>query len=135
MVINPNKQVRKAVIDAIKASVQLPVYENIVPIDNALNSQYILVNSLSKRKLETSKTCYEWNVSFNIDIHIVNEKGFSHSVAVDDIEEIIMSAMETVKVQGRHIKNRELVDSVSSLVELPDHTINRTVIIYNLWLA
>lgn len=132
---NPNKQVRKAVIDALKTATGLAVYENSVPIDLPLNSQYILVNSQSKRQIERSKSCWDWESSFNIDIHSVNEKGFTHSVAVDDIEAVVLNAVQSVKVDTWHVKNRELVDSISNVVELPDHTINRIVVVYNLWLA
>ena len=132
---NPNKQVRKAVVDALKTATGLAVYENLVPIDLPLNSQYILVNSQSKRQIERSKSCWDWESSFNIDIHIVNEKGFSHSVTVDDIEELVLNAIDGLFVPTWHVKGREFVDSISNVVELPDHTVNRIVVVYNLWLA
>lgn len=134
--VNPNKYVRKAVIELLASATQLPVFENSIPLDLPLNTQYIIVNSQSKNIVERSKTCWDWQANFNIDIHSINEKGFSHSVTVDDIEESVMTAMASLQVERFHVKGgKEPFDSNSDVIELPDATDNRTVLIYQLWLS
>lgn len=132
---NPNKFVRKAVIDSLKTATGLYVYSNSIPLDKPLKSQYILVTSQSKRKTAQSKTCWDWESSFNVEIHGVNEKGFNGDVQVDDIESLVLTALEGLQVDTWKVKNRELVDTVSLITETPDHTINRSIVVYNLWLA
>lgn len=132
---NPNKYIRKAVVDLLSQATGLQVYDNSIPLDVVGGTSYVLVNSQSKRPTSQSKTCFDWSCSFNIDIHSLNEKGFNSTVKADDIEETVLTAMQNIMVDTWFVKEREFIDSVSMVVELPDYTDNRNTIVYNLWLS
>lgn len=131
--INPNKYIRKGLIDLIAPATGLPVYDVSIPLDEILPNQYVLLHSQTKRKTAQSKWCYEWMCSINIDVFSINKKGFVSSAKNDDIEGLILTAMNSFKLGNFSVKDVNLIDSVPSVVEMPDHTINRTVLIYEIW--
>lgn len=136
--VNPNKIVRKAVIDALRLSTGVNVYENSLPID--IDNEppvWITIHSQSKKKTEVSKKCFDWNCQITIDIFSEQEKGFSSQLTADDLEGIVLTDMEVLRIPNAngYVKDRTLLDSVSSLLETEDKTINRITVKYEIWLS
>lgn len=133
---NPNKYIRSAFVTALGSATGLGVYDQGIPIDlQPLPDKYVLVKNQSKGRFAVSKHNDEWLCSFSLDINSVNEKGFNSSVAVDDIEEAILTAAPSVQIPGFTLKWTRLVDSIPfDPLETSTHTINRTVLLYELWL-
>lgn len=136
--VNPNKIVRKAVIDSLRLSTGIGVYENSLPIDIEDEPKtWITIHSQSKKKTEQTKTCFDWNCQITIDIFSEQEKGFSSQLTADDLEGIVLTDIEVLRIPSNsgHVKDRTLLDSVSSLLETPDKTINRITVKYEIWLS
>lgn len=132
--VNPNKHIRKVYVDTFSAATGLPVWENSVPKDVPSPSMYILVRNQNKDEFARAKGVYEWRCDSIIDIVSVQEKGYSHQVSVDDVEEQILTVMEGVAIPGFNTKYVRLIDSHPLDTETSTHTINRTVLIYEHWL-
>lgn len=135
MSVNPNKYVRKAIVDALRAATGLEVYEIALPKDlMPLPNNYIILHSQSKQPFARTKGHYEWVARIVIDVYSVNEKGFFKSALSDDIEEVVMNTMEALQVDGFTVNYTELTNSVQVPVNTPTHSINRQVMNIEQWL-
>lgn len=130
--VNPNKQIRKAIIDALKLATGLAVYENSIPLDTELPNQYIVLTGQGKRKTATSKHCFDWMCEVTLAIVSVNEKGFNSGLANDDVDQLVLEVMESFTATVR-VLNRDFINSTATIIEMPDHTINQTNIRYDIW--
>lgn len=133
--VNPNKQIRKAIVDGLRALLGLKVYENSIPLDVELDNHYLLVNSQTKRPTSTAKGCFDFMCGVTVSIISVSEKGFNGSIDNDYTEEVVFTFLQSFKTEGVKILNRRFIDTVSTVVELPDHTVNQTNVVYDIWTA
>lgn len=133
--INPNKYIRKAIIDTLVLSTGVMFYDNLIPIDvKPLPNAYGIVKSQSKNRFGVTKQWHEWICSVTIDVYSVEALGFNSSVTVDDLEESVINAMRNLRVQGFDVKMVSFVDSVSMPVITGANTVARNVIVYEMWL-
>lgn len=133
--VNPNKQIRGAIAQGLKTSTGLAVHENSIPLDAELPNQYIVLTGQGKRKTSIAKGCFDWMCSVTLSLVSVNEKGFNSGLSNDELEVIVLDLMESFTATGISIFNRDFISSLSTVIEMPDHTINQTNIIYEIWTA
>lgn len=132
---NPNKYIRAALVTSLATHTELPFFDTGIPIDlQPLPDVYGVVNNQTKNRFAISKQNHEWLCSVTIELVAVQEKGFNSTVEVDDFEEIVLTAMDAVTVRGFRIGFTRLLDSVPSPIETQTNTINRTILVYELWL-
>lgn len=135
MSLNPNKYIRKSYVDTLSVATGLPVYEEGLPKDlDPSPLQYIILHSQSKQPFANAKGCSEWTCNMVVDIYSVNEKGFYHSVKNDDIEDIVLNALDVLTVVGFTVNYTDLVNSTKLPVSTPTITIDRTVLNIEHWL-
>lgn len=134
--LNPNKYIRKAYIDAIKAETGLNVWHKRIPKDVVMPLRYILLDSQTKQETVKAKTdYYEWLCTLDVQIFNVNEKGYSNGAAVDDIEESIIEVIRGgVAVSNFYNKETQILESIDLDVETVDKSIDRRVIKFEHWL-
>lgn len=132
---NPNKQIRGAIVQGLKILTGLEVYENSIPLDDDLPNQYIVISSQGKRKTNASKGCFDFMVSVTLNLISVNEKGYNSGLSNDDLEVNVFNFLESFKAVGVHINDRDFINTLSTVIEMPDHTINQTNIVYEIWTA
>lgn len=134
--MNPNKYLRKAVIEAIATATGKPTYDTLVPVgEDPQPSEYILVNSVSKSKFADDKGKHDWACSVQIDIVSIQERGFAASSVVDDIEEDVIQVMDNITVAGLKIHYSKILDTRPMNMGLLTQEIIRTVILYDIWVS
>lgn len=135
MSLNPNKYIRKAYVSTISIATGLPVYEEGLPKDlDPSPLQYVILHSQSKQQAFNAKSCSEWICKMVVDVYSVNEKGFYHSVVVDDIEEQIENALKGLQVDNFTVHYTDLVNSTKLPVSTPTLTVDRVVMNIEHWL-
>ena len=135
--INPDKHLRLAYKVALETATGLTVYDDSVPIDVDLPDTYIIFSNQGKDPFSRDKMSYEWLCRPEIDIYSVNEKGFSSSAKVDDIEQQVVTVLDGGIAIGSGFTNKftRLVDTYNfTPVETETNTINRKRLIYEHWL-
>lgn len=135
--INPDKYIRKAYVDGLTSATGLGVYDNGIPIPANIAKSHIVLSNQSKEPFSRDKCGYEWLCRIDIDIYAFNPKGFSSSVATDDIEEQVLTFIESgFNVGGGFdTKMARLIDTYNfAPVESDTHTINRKRVIVEHWL-
>lgn len=131
--LNPNKYIRQGIINAIGGAV--PVYYKRVPKTIATPANYIIINSQTKQESFRAKKCWEWLCQVNIDIWSVGTQGMPPNVSVDDLEETVLNAMESMQVTGGFTTNYcDLINDIDLSVETDTHSIERKVLTYEIWL-
>ena len=134
--INPNKYVRLAYVTALKEATGLPVYDTRIPISvDPVPSKYILLHSQTLQPTATSKTCYEWECTIVVDINSVQPQGNTSSVIVDDIQEQVITAVESLTgIPPFQMKSKKLENQYAQDVETDSASIQRRVLTYSHWL-
>lgn len=125
---NPNKYLRSEILRVL-SDIGFPVYDKGVPLDSTGIMEYILITSQTKTQFESSKTCFNWQVSANIDINFVDTLGFNRSELVDDLETEIDSLLRGI--DGLY----DLSTFSNDLTyDTKTHTVNRRVLTFTGWL-
>lgn len=135
--INPDKHLRAAYISALESATGLKVYDNSIPMDEVLPDEYIIFSNQRKDPFSRDKESYEWLCVPEIDIYSVNKKGFNSSLVIDDIEEIVITVIDSGLTIGGGFTNKfsRLSDTYTfDPVETETNTICRKRIIYEHWL-
>lgn len=130
--LNPDKYVRKAFIDALTVSTGLPVWENGIPRDQVLPDRYIILHSQTKQPFSNAKGCFEWLSTIVLDLNSVNEKGFQDMLPINDLEETVLNT--SITVPNFKVRYLNLINSQPLNAETPTQTINRQVLNMELWL-
>lgn len=129
MPLNPNKYLRSEILRVL-SGVGYPVFDKGVPLDSTGILQYILITSQTKTQFEDSKTCYNWQVSANIDINFVDALGYNRSELVDDLETEIDGLLRGIV--GLH----DISTFSNDLTyDTKTHTVNRRVLTFTGWLT
>lgn len=133
---NPDKYIRKAYIDAIELATGLTGYDTDIPKDVlALPKQYFIIRGQSKQRTSISKQLWEWDCQVTIDLVSVNDLGYHSSASVDDIEQTVLTIIESgLVIPNFNNKSTRFVDSVPMPVDTLTESIDRKVIIYEHWL-
>ena len=126
---NPNKYLRSEILRVL-SGIGYPVFDKGVPIDSEGIMQYILITSQTKNQFESSKTCFNWQVSANIDINFVDALGYNRSELVDDLETEIDNRL-------RGIVGLYDISTFSNdlTYDTKTHTVNRRVLTFTGWLS
>src|SRR5690606_6356873 len=133
--INPNKYIRKAIIESLTTATGVQFYDTAIPIDvEPLPNAYGIVKSQSKNRFGVTKQWHEWSCSVTIDVYSVEALGFNSNVIVDDLEQGVINAMVGLSVAGFDVKRVDFIDSVARPTVTGANTVSRTVIVYEMWL-
>lgn len=134
--LNPDKYIRKAYIDALSLATGLTVYDKGVPKDtDILPDEYIVIRSQTKQRTSISKSLWEWNSQITIDIISVNELGYYSTLKVDDYEQSAITSIESgLTIANFNNKSTRFIDSVPLDIDTKTNTINRKVLVYEHWL-
>lgn len=134
-VVNPNKYIRSTLVTALQSATGQPFFDTGIPIDlQPLPTLYGVVNNQTKNRFAVSKQNHEWLCSVTMELCAVQEKGFNSTVEVDDLEGVVLTSMEAIAVPGFRLGLIRLVDSIPSPIETATQTIDRTILVYELWL-
>lgn len=103
---NPNKQIRKAIYDAVNPTI--PTFDTRVS-GSVSNGQYMIMSTQSKEIDKSTKCGYRWVAEILLDIVcIYNGAGNTGSrVAVDDMENNILGLIENITISGFTIVNTD----------------------------
>lgn len=136
--VNPTKYIRQGIIQTLTAQgITTPIYEDRVPKTvKPLPEKYILMTSPSLQPTVTSKDCYEWLTTINLDVNLVNEKGYSSGIDLDDEIEDLLNAISVLQIPNFNVpKNlHRLVNMTDLPIETPTQSIQRRVLTYEFWL-
>jgi len=133
--INPNKYIRKAIIESLTTATGVQFYDTAIPIDvEPLPNVYGIVKSQSKNRFGVTKQWHEWSCSVTIDLYSVEALGFNSNVIVDDLEQDVINTMAVLSVAGFDVKRVDFIDSVAMPTVTGANTVSRTVIVYEMWL-
>lgn len=131
--INPNKYIRQAILQAFP---DIKMWANLVPASvNPQPAMYGIISSMSKTETAVSKTCYEWNVTFDLDLFNVGAKGFDHSTPLDDLAQVIIPRMKQLTSGTVDIKNVFLEIERDMTMETATNTISRKILSYSCWVS
>lgn len=113
---NPNKWVRKAIIEAIDG--EYPCFDMQVT-GNTNPAQYVIISTQSKEINKVNKCNYNWISYTLLDIvTIYNGAGNVGSrLAVDNMQEFIENAVKNIEVNNFEVVNRtfEFPDSLDNI--------------------
>lgn len=135
-VINPDKYIRLAYKNALNSFAPgVPIWEKRVPIGTTPPPLYYLISTQTKNETERSKDGYEWMCSIVIECVSIQGAGNASSIPINDLEEKLLSAVETgIEVSGFDVKETVFVDSVSLDIDGDTDSIYRRVVTYQHWL-
>lgn len=128
--INPNKHVRKSIIDALSP---IKVYSNRVPKTANNPTQYILISSMGKNEYAICKNGNEWQVNLNLEFFYVGNLGFDYTSILDDMVEVAIPKMKLLRSDSVKIKNVFLESERDMSFDTATNSVNRRIITYNIW--
>lgn len=132
-VINPDKYIRLAYKNALES--YAPIWEKKVPIGTTPPSEYYLISTQTRNETERSKDGYEWLCSIVIECVSIQGLGNASSVPINDLEENLMSAVESgIEISGFDVKETIFIDSIPLDIEGQTDSIYRRVVTYQHWL-
>lgn len=132
---NPNTAIRTAIVSSLGMATGLIVNKDRVPLNTIpIPTKYILLQSQAKQPTERTKDCYEWLASINIDIYIINTLGYVDGIPIDNYEEQVINAMESLNIPNWNLKRVLLIQSNDLPVDTVTTSVERRVLQYNLWL-
>lgn len=133
--INPDKYIRKALVDELSLAVAVPFYDTAIPIDiHPLPTRYGVIRSQSKGRFADDKSSRDWMSSVTIELFSVNELGFVSTVDVDDMETVVINTMPDLSIPNLDVKFIRFVDSVNSPINTLTQSVSRRVIVYDFWI-
>jgi hypothetical protein len=128
MLQNPNKYIRKAFLLAL-ANVGVQGWDKRIPANETIPQTYYLISNQTKTEIQRTKCDKAWQVVTTIDIFHRENRGFSDSAIVDDLEELITDALAPDVQTDLAIPPFIVYNTfVESPVDLPQETINETVL-------
>lgn len=131
---NPNKYLRRAIATALTTATGFPAFDEMVPPDYEPQPKtFILIHCPIKVPFGVSKVHHEWECDVQIDIVDIQEKGYVGSAVVDDLEDLVIQAMEALSVPEFDMKKNRFVDSRPLNVVTPTETIVRRIVKYEQW--
>lgn len=112
MTTNPDKWIRKGIIDALAN--EYPIYDMRVPGDNYPDN-YIIISTQTKTQNEISKCAGQWDCTILLDI-VTRFNGAGNPgnrEPVNDMEEYVINKMNLFNANGYGVFNIELESSTS----------------------
>lgn len=128
---NPNKYIRGAIVSALAP---IKVWYKRVPKDADPGTAYVILSAQSKQPTEVSKTCWDWNCQVNLSLWVVGKQGFPPLTNMDDMEETVLNAMDTLSIDGWVLQDISLENQTDLSTETNALSIDQRVLTYNLWL-
>lgn len=119
MTKNPDKWIRKGVIDALNG--EYPIFDMRVPGDN-YPASYIILSTQTKNEDILSKCNGIWDCSILLDI-ITRYSGAGNPgdrELVNDMEETVINAMNSFSVDGFELSEEIELESSTSLDNITD---------------
>jgi hypothetical protein len=140
MILNPNKPIRIAYIAALNGFV--PVFAKNVPRNITVPDQFILITTQTKTRVNSSKpTIYSglsdnfgWQVNTVLDLNSFSPAGYANPGRNDDLEELVVQAIENILVPAWTVKSRVFVQSLDLDIATATNYIERRVITYSHWM-
>lgn len=134
--INPDKYVRTAYVQALETATGLPVFAKALPA-GITATQYIILDSQSKSQTVDSKVDYfEWLCRININIYNTNPAGTYRPLETDDIEQIVLNTvLPGIAIEGFHNKNTNIIESQDLSLEFPTASVDRKLIVFEHWVC
>lgn len=138
-ILNPNKYIRKAYLDAL-VNVGFPIWDKRIPKDIDPPARYGLLDSQTKNetvkaKSLTSLTYFEWLCTIDLNLYHVNDKGFTESSIVDDMEEAVINIIRPgISIPNFQNKNVDIINSIDLNTETTTESIDRRVLKLEHWL-
>ncbi len=144
IILNPNKYIREAYVNALETATGLNVWEDRVPktVTN-VPKQYILITNQTKNETANAKntdensqlTYFEWLCTIDVQIYNENAKGYSKTSVVDDIEETVISVIRNgVSIPNFYNKNTSILESIDLPVETTTKSFDRRIVKFEQWL-
>jgi len=145
IILNPNKYIRKAYIDALEAATGLKVWEDRMPKTvTPIPKQYLLITNQTKNETANAKnesefyqlTYFEWLCTCDIQIFNINAKGYSNTEVVDNIEEIVISIIRNgVAIPDFYNKDTRILESLDLPLETTTQSVDRRVVKFQNWVS
>lgn len=135
-ILNPNKYIRIAYINALEAATGLQAWYKKVPKTvKPTPARYILLDNQTKNETEVSKCDFDWLCTMDINIYSVNAAGYSDAEIVDDYEQQILSVIKP-GLTIPYFKNKRTVilESLDLSVETNTQSIDRKLLKMEHWL-
>ena len=141
-ILNPDKNIRIAYIQALQAATGLKVWHRKVPKNiSPIPPKYIILDTQSKNETVVSKnneereTYFEWLVTLDVNIYNVNQVGYSNADVVDDLEQIIISVIrQGIDIPNFSNKNTNILESQDLSADTTTQSIDRKMIKFEHWL-
>lgn len=136
-ILNPNKYIRTAYINALEATTGLKVWHKKVPLTTKpMPKRYILLDSQTKNEFAKTKCKFDWSCTIDVNIYNVNAPGYSDAEVVDDIEQIVMSlVLPGLAIPNFINKRTEILESLDLSVDTNTNSIDRRLIKFDHWLS
>lgn len=132
---NPNLPIRRAFVQTIKNKTGLNVWGKRVPKSTKpIPEKYVLIGTQTKQRFAVGKQCWEWICQIVVDINYVNAQGFSNTERLDEMEEQVINAIDGIQVDGFNVKFNRLLSQTQLDADTPTQSIERTILMYELWL-
>ena len=127
---NPDKWIRKAIYEPL-AILNIPVFE--VRQGQNANNPYVLITTQSKSIQKGNKCAYNWDSNVTIEIiqRIVKTGNTASKVAINDIENQILSVINNLVIDNFVLLNTDY-NSNSLTTNGIDENIERIIINLNL---
>lgn len=129
---NPSKYIRAGIITTL-APLTVPVWNKRIPKNASTPTKYILIINQDTQQYERSKSCYEYSCTFTLDLCNITTLGNDATVQVDDLEEAVRTAMDSLRVPNFVVKDMSY-SSFDLDMDTGTNTINRRLITYTIWL-
>lgn len=141
-ILNPDKHIRIAYIQALQAATGLKVWHRKVPKNiSPIPSKYIILDTQSKNETVNAKnndereTYFEWLVTLDVNIYNVNQVGYSNADVVDDLEQIVISVIrQGIDIPNFNNKNTNILESQDLSADTTTQSIDRKMIKFEHWL-
>jgi len=135
--LNPSKYIRAAYITALQNATGLKVWDRFVPKNITAPQSYIILDGQTKNETANAKgEFFEWLSTIDVNIYYVGLVGYSYSVQVDDIENVVINTIRYgIPIAGFSNKNTQIIDSLSLNSETSTQSIERRVIKFEHWVS
>jgi hypothetical protein len=112
--INPDKWIRKAVIDALATESYTNIYDERIPTTTNIQN-YIILSTQTKVENKNNKCSSIWDATILLDI-VTRFSGVGNSgdkEQVNDIEETVIKSMNVVSIDNFQIISKDLESSTT----------------------
>lgn len=124
---NPDGFIRLAYLSL---GISVPIYVDEVPVNITVPANRVILSTQTKRSDSTSQCGHTWDCSILLDIICEQQRGFSNRDVVDNIEQEILSAVDTQDfgIPPFIVEYTNIQDAHSSNLETPTKTITRKLL-------